>query len=104
MAEISSPEREAHHWGRYQNSAIWLAVGMPVVRKMEPGLWKVRSKLVDRIARIQFTIKDGKMVLLHGFILHTPNAKTAQAIEDAIAGRDLHHAKDAEDLFTKLKA
>jgi phage-related protein len=43
-------------------------LGMPVVRKMEPGLWEVRSKLVDRIARILFTIKDGKMVLLHGFI------------------------------------
>ncbi|MGZ6223715.1 MAG: type II toxin-antitoxin system RelE/ParE family toxin, partial [Syntrophales bacterium] len=39
-----------------------------VVRKMEPGLWEVRSRLIDRIARILFTIEDGKMVLLHGFI------------------------------------
>jgi phage-related protein len=43
-------------------------LGMPVVRKMETGLWEVRSRLVDRIARVLFTVKDGKMVLLHGFI------------------------------------
>lgn len=43
-------------------------LGMPIVRKMEPGLWEVRSKLIDRIARVLFTVKDDKMVLLHGFI------------------------------------
>jgi len=41
---------------------------MPVVRKMETGLWEVRSRLVDRIARVLFNVTDGKMVLLHGFI------------------------------------
>jgi phage-related protein len=41
---------------------------MPIVRKMEPGLWEVRSRLVDRIARVLFTVMDNKMVLLHGFI------------------------------------
>ena len=43
-------------------------LGMPVVRKMEPGLWEVRSRLPGRIARVLFTVKDGMMVLLHGFI------------------------------------
>ncbi|HCM96582.1 MAG: hypothetical protein A2X25_00125 [Chloroflexi bacterium GWB2_49_20] len=43
-------------------------VGMPIVRKLEPGLWEVRSRLVHRIARVLFTIQDDKMVLLHGFI------------------------------------
>lgn len=43
-------------------------LGMPIVRKLEPGLWEVRSKLVDKIARVFFTVKDQKMVLLHGFI------------------------------------
>ena len=42
-------------------------LGMPIVRKMEPGLWEVRSRLVDRIARVLFTVMDNKMVLLHGF-------------------------------------
>jgi phage-related protein len=31
-------------------------LGMPVVRKMEPGLWEVRSRLFDRIARVLFTL------------------------------------------------
>ena len=43
-------------------------VGMPVVRKLEPGLWEVRSRLDLRIARIIFTVSDRRMVLLHGFI------------------------------------
>jgi phage-related protein len=43
-------------------------LGMPVVRKMEPGLWEVRSSLPSRIARILFTVTEHKMVLLHGFI------------------------------------
>ena len=43
-------------------------LGMPFVRKIEPGLWEVRSRLIDRIARVLFTIEYGRMVLLHGFI------------------------------------
>ncbi|MCL1960405.1 MAG: type II toxin-antitoxin system RelE/ParE family toxin [Desulfovibrionaceae bacterium] len=43
-------------------------LGMPLVRKMEPGLWEVRSDVADGIARVLFTTRDGQMVLLHGFI------------------------------------
>lgn len=43
-------------------------LGMPVVRKMEPGLWEVRCSIADGIARVLFTAQNGKMVLLHGFI------------------------------------
>jgi phage-related protein len=43
-------------------------LGMPIVRKLEPGLWEVRSKLADKIARVFFTVNGSKMVLLHGFI------------------------------------
>jgi phage-related protein len=43
-------------------------LGMPFVRKMEPGLWEVRSKLGDRISRVLFTINNDRMILLHGFI------------------------------------
>jgi phage-related protein len=43
-------------------------LGMPIVRKLEPGLWEVRSKLPDKIARVIFTVNGSKMVLLHGFI------------------------------------
>ena len=41
---------------------------MPLVRKLEKDLWEVRIKLDGRIARILFTVHEGLMVLLHGFI------------------------------------
>lgn len=43
-------------------------LGMPLVRKMEPGLWEVRSDVPEGIARVLFTVDGGVMVLLHGFI------------------------------------
>lgn len=43
-------------------------IGMPVVRKMDTGLWEVRSKFKDGIARIIFTVVGDSMVLLHGFV------------------------------------
>lgn len=43
-------------------------IGMPVVRKLEKGLWEVRVNLVDTIARVLFTVDGNVMVLLHGFI------------------------------------
>lgn len=43
-------------------------LGMPLVRKLEPGLWEVRSSLDRRIARILFTLVGEQMVLLHGFV------------------------------------
>ena len=52
-------------------------LGMPIVRKLEPGLWEVRSRLCSRIARTVFTVKDRKMILLHGFI--KKSEKTARS-------------------------
>lgn len=44
-------------------------LGMPWVRKMEPDLWEVRSRLHGgRLARVLFTVQGGDMALLHGFI------------------------------------
>jgi phage-related protein len=42
-------------------------IGMPLIRKLEPGLWEVRSRLASGIARVLFTVDGDKMVLLHGF-------------------------------------
>lgn len=50
-------------------------LGMPLVRKMAKDLWEVRVHLNGRIARILFTVDDGTLFLLHGFIKksqHTP--------------------------------
>ena len=49
-------------------------IGMPSCRKMTPHkeLWEIRSDISrDRIARVLFTVVDGQMVLLHGFIKKT---------------------------------
>ena len=43
-------------------------LGMPLIRKLESGLWEIRSNLPSGIARIIFTVKDNAMILLHGFI------------------------------------
>jgi phage-related protein len=43
-------------------------LGMPLIRKLEPRLWEVRSRTSQGIARVLFTVDDGVMVLLHGFV------------------------------------
>ncbi len=43
-------------------------LGMPLIKKLEAGLWEVRSHVAQGIARIVFTVAEGTMVLLHGFI------------------------------------
>ena len=43
-------------------------LGMPLVRKLEPDLWEVRSHISAGIARILFTAQAEYIVLLHGFI------------------------------------
>lgn len=46
-------------------------LGMPVVRKMAPGLWEIRSNIPEGIARVLFTLVGTDMVLLHGFVKKT---------------------------------
>ena len=46
-------------------------LGMPLVEKIEPYLWEVRSKVPDGIARVLFTVDGQMMILLHGFIKKT---------------------------------
>ena len=43
-------------------------LGMPLVRKIGRDLWEVRSHITDGIARTFFTVEEGTMVLLHGFV------------------------------------
>jgi len=43
-------------------------IGMPIVRKLDTGLWEIRSNIKDGIARVIFTVFNDTMILLHGFI------------------------------------
>jgi len=47
-------------------------LGMPLVRPMGNGLFEIRTHLDNRIARVLFAFKDGKIILLHGFIKKAP--------------------------------
>src|SRR5258707_6211871 len=47
-------------------------VGMPLCRAMGDGLWELRSDLPsNRIARVSFSVQQGKILVLHGFIKKT---------------------------------
>lgn len=43
-------------------------LGMPLVRSMGAGLWEVRIRLENCIARVLFVLDGSTMVLLHAFI------------------------------------
>jgi phage-related protein len=57
---------------------------MPLVRKMTKDLWEIRIHLVDRIARVLFTVVSDTMVLLHAFIKKS-QATPADDLENANA-------------------
>lgn len=51
-------------------------LGMPLIRKLEPGLWEVRSHIGDGLARVLFTVTGDRMVLLHGFVKKSQKTPT----------------------------
>jgi phage-related protein len=58
-------------------------IGKPLVDNLSEGVWEVRSRLKNRIARTLFVIVNQKIVLLHGFIKKqqkTPRDELALAI------------------------
>ncbi len=59
-------------------------VGMPLARKMADDLWELRSHIPSGIVRTFFTIYDGSIVLLHGFV---KKAQKTPGKELAIAKR-----------------
>ncbi len=66
-------------------------LGMPLVRKMDPGLWEVRSTIDAGIARVLFTTTGSVMVLVHGFIKKsdkTPKDALKLALRRA---KEIHH-------------
>lgn len=43
-------------------------VGMPLVRSLGDGLWEVRSRLKDGMARVIFFAEGDVLALVHGFL------------------------------------
>jgi phage-related protein len=57
-------------------------VGKPLVDNLGDGVWEIRSRLPNRIARTLFAVVDQEIVLLHGFIKkqqQTPQQELALA-------------------------
>jgi phage-related protein len=57
-------------------------LGMPLVRKMKPHLWELRSTTPSGIACVFFTVWEDRVVCLHGFIkksARTPKNELATA-------------------------
>jgi len=67
-------------------------LGMPLVRKMAKDLWEIRIHLRRRIARVLFSVADGEMVLLHGFI--KKSQQTPQEDLDTARARQRQARKD----------
>ena len=82
LKELSKEERKAIGDDLRTMQFGW-PMGMPLVRKMENGLWEIRTDFSNRIARVIFTVVAGEAVLLHGFIKQS--RKTPQS--DLITAR-----------------
>ena len=57
-------------------------VGKPLVDNLGDGIWEVRSRLENRIARTLFAMVNQEVVLLHGFIKKTQKSP-ADELEQA---------------------
>ena len=78
LAELDRPALQAVS-ADLRTVQIGWPLGMPLVRKLEPGLWEVRSSVPVGIVRVLFTIVGVELVLLHAFV------KKSQAMpKDAI--------------------
>ena len=58
-------------------------LGMPLVDNLGSGIWEIRSRLANRIARTLFFVHQGEIILLRGFIKKTkktPNEDRALAL------------------------
>ena len=60
-------------------------LGMPLVRHLGGGMWEVRIRLDNRIARVLFVLAGATMILLHGFI--KKQRETPQTDLDLAKGR-----------------
>lgn len=63
------PKDERYMIGEDIKKVQWgWPLGMPLVRPLGDGLHEIRTRLSNRIARVNFTVWKEKIVLLHGFI------------------------------------
>jgi phage-related protein len=68
---LPEPERNAIGQDLMRVQYRW-PIGMPLCRAMGDGLWELRTDLPsNRIARLLFSMQEGRILVLHGFIKKT---------------------------------
>lgn len=68
LLKLSSEDRKIVGTDIAKGEFGW-PIGMPTCRALGNGMWEIRSQLTGgRIARVLFTVFEGRMVLLHGFV------------------------------------
>jgi phage-related protein len=68
---LPEPERNAIGQDLMRVQYRW-PVGMPLCRAMGDGLWELRTDLPsNRTARLMFSMQEGRILVLHGFIKKT---------------------------------
>jgi phage-related protein len=67
LKELSKEDRKSIGEDILAVQYAW-PIGKPLVDSLGDGIWEVRSRLGNRIARTLFIIVDEEIVLLHGFI------------------------------------
>ncbi|MGB8215637.1 MAG: type II toxin-antitoxin system RelB/DinJ family antitoxin [Anaerolineales bacterium] len=74
----------------------------PQVKKNAEAVLKALGLTTSQAVTLFFT----QVSLNKGipFDIHIPNETTARAIEDGLAGKDLHPAADMDDLIAQLEA
>lgn len=68
-------------------------LGMPLVRKVDAGLWEVRCHVPTGIARVLFTVEESTMVLLHGFVKKSARTPRSDLETARSRKREIHHGK-----------
>ncbi len=71
MRSLDDADRQAVGLDLMRVQYRW-PVGMPLCRALGGGLWEVRTSLPsNRIARVLFSVQQGRILVLHGFIKKT---------------------------------
>ena len=76
LLELAKDDRRAVGFDIKTAQYGW-PLGMPLIRKLEPGLWEVRSHIAAGIARVIFAVDGETMALLHGFVKKSQKTPTA---------------------------
>jgi phage-related protein len=91
---IELGERDRRAVGRdIKTAQFGWPLGMPLIRKLEAGLWEVRSNIVPGTARVIFTVEGRTMVLLHAF---TKKSRKTPAGDLTLARRRLRELRGDE--------